>query len=649
MKSEFDITADTAVSDPPVRGFRQRMTWLHTWGGLWAGWVLFAIFLTGTLGVFDDAITRWMKPEKPLVVEVASTSAERAQAVRLAQTYLQQTMPRGEFWSIGLPGEFDPAIRLFWREHEDAEFQQVRLDPVTGQELDKAADRETEGGHHFVHMHFEFHAGEAGIWLVGFFTMVMLIALVSGVITHKRIFKDFFTFRPGKSQRSWLDAHNVASVLTLPFQFMIAYTGLAIFYSLYMPAGIFAHYPNKDTYFSQLLSRPAPREATHIDAQVISLDKLLLTAETKLDRAASFVSVNHPGDSSASVRVFGLFDEEESEKYLLQPGGGNVIFDGISGEILDVQMPGEHRGGGAQAVQRVMGTLHMARFGGDTIRWLYFLSGLAGAIMMATGSVLFMVKRWQKALNEFGRHTPKVYRLIETLNVAVIAGLCIACIVYLWSNRLIPVGIEDRPHWEITTFFVAWLMALLHASIRPAAYAWVEQLALAALLCLALPLLNWLTTGQQVLAYGLQGDWERAGVELTVIGLGLLLAAMAHKARSMAPVPLSQFSTSASASQKADITPAPATYRNHILMRVLAATLGGYAVASGLSMLLPMMLPMARAEAVLASTLLSFAAYTTVVIWVFSVQAPQRAWRGVFFLAAGCMLTALLGTTLGGM
>ncbi len=641
MSSDSKTVTDSVATEsgPFGRGFRQCMGWLHTWGGLWAGWVLFVIFLTGTLGVFDDPITRWMQPEQPPAIEAISTGTERAQAVRLAQTYLQQAMPRGEFWGIELPGEFDSAVGLFWQEDEDAEFQQARLDPVTGEALGKAAGRETEGGHHFVHMHFEFHAGEAGIWLVGFFTLVMLAALVSGVIIHKRIFKDFFTFRPQKGQRSWLDAHNVASVLTLPFQFMIAYTGLVIFYALYMPAGIFAHYPNKDIYFSQLLSRPAPQAETHIDAQVVSLDKLLLTTETKLDRPASFVSVTHPGDSSASVRVFGLVDAAENEQYLLPPGGGSVIFDGISGEILDVQLSGEHRGGSAQAVQRVMGTLHMARFGGDTIRWLYFLCGLAGAVMIATGSILFMVKRRQKALNEFGAQTRSIYRLIETLNVAVIAGLCIACIAYLWGNRLIPVGIEDRSYWEIATFFAVWLAALLHASVRPAARAWVEQLSLAALLCLALPLLNGLTTGQQVWTYGLQGDWERASVELTVIGFGLLFAVMANKARSMAPAVFPQKAAA----------PIPATYRNGILMRVLAATLGGYAVASGLAMLLPMVLPMARAEAVLASTLLSFIAYTGVIIWVFSVRAPKRAWQGVFFLAAGCMLTTVLGTTLGGV
>ncbi|MNT84204.1 hypothetical protein D3C72_2241880 [compost metagenome] len=49
--------------------------------------------------------------------------------------------------------------------------------------------------------------------------MFMLVAIVSGVITHKKIFTDFFTFRWGKGQRSCLDAHAALSVLgfAVPF------------------------------------------------------------------------------------------------------------------------------------------------------------------------------------------------------------------------------------------------------------------------------------------------------------------------------------------------------------------------------------------------------------------------------------------------
>src|SRR2546427_5900047 len=62
------------------------------------------------------------------------------------------------------------------------------------------------------------------------------------VITHKRIFKDFFTLRARKGQRSWLDAHNAVAVLTLPFQFMIAYTGIAISSLSFMPVGVWTVY-----------------------------------------------------------------------------------------------------------------------------------------------------------------------------------------------------------------------------------------------------------------------------------------------------------------------------------------------------------------------------------------------------------------------
>src|SRR3546814_15120576 len=56
--------------------------------------------------------------------------------------------------------------------------------------------------------------------------MFMLIAILSGIVTHKKIFADFFMLRFGKGQRSWLDAHNVAEVFALPFHLMITYTGL---------------------------------------------------------------------------------------------------------------------------------------------------------------------------------------------------------------------------------------------------------------------------------------------------------------------------------------------------------------------------------------------------------------------------------------
>lgn len=69
-----------------------------------------------------------------------------------------------------------------------------------------------------------------------------------------------------------------------------------------------------------------------------------------------------------------------------------------------------------------------------------------------------------------------------------------------------------------------------------------------------------------------------------------------------------------------------------------AAIVGGYALASAAAVFLGAVLPLPRAEAVLAATLLSFAIYTGAVIWVFAVRNTRRAWLGL--LAPSLVLAA---------
>jgi hypothetical protein len=137
--------------------------------------------------------------------------------------------------------------------------------------------------------------------------------------------------------------------------------------------------------------------------------------------------------------------------------------------------------------------------------------------MIATGLVLFTVKRRRKYASEnpLGQ---QLYRLVESLNVATIAGLAVACIGLLWLNRLLPQELAQRGGWELRGFFALWLLSLLHAWLRPRLQAWREQLSLAALLCLGLPLLSALSDGQA------WADSMRLWLEVTVVALGLLLA-----------------------------------------------------------------------------------------------------------------------------
>ena len=76
----------------------------------------------------------------------------------------------------------------------------------------------------------------------------------------------------------------------------------------------------------------------------------------------------------------------------------------------------------------------------------------------------------------------------------------------------------------------------------------------------------------------------------------------------------------------------------HLMLfsRVLAAIFGGYALTSGVAVLLSFVLPLPRVEAVQTATLSAFAVYTGAVIWVFSVQDLRRAWLGMLLPAILC-------------
>ncbi len=72
-----------------------------------------------------------------------------------------------------------------------------------------------------------------------------------------------------------------------------------------------------------------------------------------------------------------------------------------------------------------------------------------------------------------------------------------------------------------------------------------------------------------------------------------------------------------------------ARYRLAVASRALAAIFGGYLLAALVTALLSVGLPLARAEAVLSATLLSFAIYACAVLWVFAAGSAWRAWLGL--------------------
>lgn len=512
---------------PQNRGIRQSMSDLHTWAGLLAGWILYAMFLTGTVSYFKDETSQWMRPEQPH----QRATADPARVAQRVSATLGKIAAGSPQWSFELPNERSSVVGAFWRVPGVANgrraFEEASFDPVTGE---RTSARKTLGGEFFYRFHFQFYYMPVlwGRWLAGLCAMCMLVAIVSGVITHKKIFIDFFTFRWGKGQRSWLDAHNALSVFGLPFHAMITYTGLVTLMAMYMPWGAqsaFKTPAERQTMQVQLSAFIQPGKPGGQKAALAPVDAMVREAQARwgADKAGR-VTITNPGDITARVAV----SRGEASRVSMSPQ--YMLFDGVTGKLIDVK-----DGVGAAAETRgVLYALHLGRFSDLQLRWLYFIVSLAGTAMVGTGLVMWTVKRRQKlpdpARPYFG------FWLVERLNIASIAGLSVAMTAFLWGNRLLPLDIAARDNAEINLFFAAWGATLLYALLRPAKRAWIELLWLAAAMLALLPVLDALTTDRPFWRSVAQGDWVFAGFELTMWAFAVLHALLAirvthHRAR----------------------------------------------------------------------------------------------------------------------
>lgn len=486
---------------------RQAMLWLHSVLGLACAGVLFVAFFMGSLALYDSELDRWMLPQTRLSAPAAELSLDRQIVPEVERLTAGQAL---EQWYVELPNSRVPVLRLQSWDLQD-QGQSQFIDPATGRVVAATSSR---GGDFFYRFHYMLHlqAGSLGLLLVGLASMVGLLVIVAGVLIHVRLFKDFFSFRPDKAPRRLLDLHNLSGVFALPFFLLILLSGLLISFPQYLPAGLLAAYPEQPGEFASEARDTFNRPPSGQPGRLASLDAMAAQAQAIWQGGEpAFVRVWHPGDAGAYVEI------SRSLADRLSSDGETLFFDGASGQLLH-----QSRLKPAAATYSLLAGLHVAHFQQPLLRALYFLAGISGCLMLASG-LLYWIEKRRLRLPE-GRAG---LRLMQVLAVSLITGLPLATLAMLAANRLLPATLAQRASWEVWLFFAAWLAAALHSSLsvyRSEHRApWRAQCGLVALLALAALLLNGLTTGDYLWRTLGQGQWAVAGVD----GVLLLVAGLA--------------------------------------------------------------------------------------------------------------------------
>ena len=486
------------------------MAGVHTWAGVLFGWLLYFMFVTGTAGYLDTEIDRWMRPELPPAHYPLPPAPQAAHAL----AYLQAYAPDARSWSIQLPVDRnEPYLRVDWSPVSAALPQPVWLDVQTGAPI---AVRDTAGGQTLYQMHWRLHYLPEALteWVVAIASMLLLLALLTGIVAHRRFFADFFTLRLGKGQRSWLDAHNLASVASLPFQLMISYSGLIFVMFSFMPLIASAWYGQAPgaavrSFYGELFPPMATAPASGQPAPLAPIAPLLAQAQARWQGApVALLAVQNPGDANARISAIGNFAAGPVRE------AGILVFDGVSGALL-AERPA--RQSTPRAARDLWLGLHEGLFASTVLRALYLLSGLLGCVMIATGMVLWSAKRQ-------ARQPSAGHALVRRLNPAAILGLPVAIAAYLWANRLLPADMDARAQWEVHGLFAVWLASFVYAACTAPAKCWRRLAWCAALGFGGLPLLNAATSHRHLVQSLATGDAVMAGMDLGFLALGLAFA-----------------------------------------------------------------------------------------------------------------------------
>jgi len=537
---------------------RLSMSWLHTWFGLVLGFVLMVAFFFGSLSVFDREIDRWAIPQTrfapqpmpsfdrmllPILRQVQPDEQDYAANMPALHDASKGPMtprlelPVDEYWAytthrdpvlimgvgFGVPQPKDPAAHNHIHGN-------VTIDPRTGELL--RDDQLKIGSGFFYPMHYSLHLKwrDLGIWIVGLAALTMLAALVSGVILHRRIWREFFTFRPWKrTQRSALDLHNLTGVVALPFHFFFAFTGLAIFAGhFYLPVGSTLLKPLHERHEVQEAQRTGlPHERAGVAAPLASVDAMVLEAKRRwaardMAGQVGFLQIHHVGDANSFVSIY----RAGSDRVALV--GEGIHFKAATGAVLREDPP---RTVVAQINEFLTG-LHLQHFEHWLLRWLYVLGGLLGAVCIATGFIFFVEKRKQQHAAAGGQGS----RVVDALAVTTVTGMVIAAVAMLVVNRLLPADLAGRGEWEKAAFWAIWVLAMIHAFARsgPVARsrinpAWREQCWAIAGLAISAVLLNWITTGDHLVGTVFTDTyWPVAGVDLSLLASAALAVVAAR-------------------------------------------------------------------------------------------------------------------------
>ena len=343
--------------------------YIHSVAGLVTGFFILIMSLSGTALVFHDELDSIQFPRinNPAATVLPVDSCYRG---------VQQQFSHAQISSCILP---DDPTRPFLFSIYDASYRQgtaslqVFVHPATGAVLQTRGSKDIKNN--FMNwvavLHNSFHLGKAGEWLLGFFSIVFLLSITTGIIIYRKKIWPALLFR--KEVFNKRNFHQLIGVYALLFNLMIGITGF------WMQRYVF-----KKTFY-----------ATDNYTPVLKASPGLLF---DVDAAYKMAIQQYP-DFTGHVIYFGqtkksktaIYGSRSSNSFIHSKIYVDVILLDSTGKVATTAFVNDIDADSRYDI--INAQVHYGQYGGWPLKLIYGLFGLCSGLLSITGFLLWRKRK----------------------------------------------------------------------------------------------------------------------------------------------------------------------------------------------------------------------------------------------------------------
>ncbi len=351
---------------------RSAIFYIHSFAGLLSGLFILLMSLSGAILVFHEELDTLQYPAiitekyRPILpVDSCYNSLRKTYPkAQVSSCYLAESIEHPFIFTV-----YDPSYQ------NGTKSLQVFVHPQTGSIL------HTRGGSKDIRNNFmswltvfhnSFHLKKKGEWLLGFFAVVFVISLFTGLILFRKNIVAVLSFRKTVYRKNNL--HQLIGVYALLFNLLIAVTGF------WMQRYVF----KKSFYAASVPYTPVVKSSVPL---WFGLDSALRQAKKQHPDFTGYV-IYFTSSRKGNTAVYG---SRSSNSFIHSKKFADVLFLDSAGNMARTAFVNGIKP--ADRYDIINAQVHYGRYGGLPVKILYSLLGLTGGLLSITGFALWLKRR----------------------------------------------------------------------------------------------------------------------------------------------------------------------------------------------------------------------------------------------------------------